>query len=95
MAKSIVAGSQVAVRAQKDSAIQLFDSFVEGSVGKKRITLVDTDSHARRDASSDNYLPENGSVLAIIKERVEHLAKEQAGVWQQVSSNLRGARQFE
>ena len=95
LAKSIVSGGEIAARAQKQSQIHLFDSFVGGPFGGKRVTFVDTDDHARRDASSDQYLPDKGSGLAIIEERVEHLAKEQPAIWRLVNPNLRGARQFE
>ena len=73
----------------------MFDSFVEGRLGGKRITLVDTDENSRRETSSNQYLPVNGSVLTIIEEHVERIAKEQPVIWQLVNPNLRGARQFE
>ena len=95
LAKSIVSGGKIAARAQKQSTIQLFDSFVEGRLGNKRITLIDTDTNQKRDAKSDKYLPENSLALPKIYAAVDRLTKEQAGVWQQVSSNLRGARHFE
>jgi hypothetical protein len=95
LAKSIVSGGKIAARAQKQSTIQLFDSFVEGRLGNKRITLIDTDTNQKRNAKSDKYLPENSLALPKIYAAVDRLTKEHAGVWQQVSSNLRGARQFE
>jgi hypothetical protein len=95
LAKSIVSGGEIAARAQKQSQIHLFDSFVGSPLGGKRVTFIDTDGEAMRDASSDQYLPDKGSVLAIIEERVERLAKEQPAIWQLVNPNLRGARQFE
>jgi len=95
LAKSSISSGEIAARAQKQSQIHLFDSFVEGRLGGKRITLVDTDENARRETSSDQYLPVNGPVLAIIEEHVERVAKEQPAIWQLVNPNLRGARQFE
>ena len=95
LAKSIVSGEGIAARAQKQSQIHLFDSFVEGRLGGKRITLVDTDENSRRETSSNQYLPVNGSVLTTIEEHVERIAKEQPVIWQLVTPNLRGARQFE
>ena len=95
LAKSVVSGEQIAARAQKQSQIHLFDSFVEGRLGGKRITLVDTDENSRRETSSNQYLPVNGSELTTIEEHVERIAKEQPVIWQLVNPNLRGARQFE
>ena len=95
LAKSIISGEEIAARAQKQSQIHLFDSFVEGSVGNKRVTLLDTDENAGQETSSDQYFPVNRSVLAIIEEHVERVAKEQPVIWQSVNPNLRGARQFE
>ena len=95
LAKSIVSGGEIAARAQKQSQIHLFDSFVGGPLGGKGVTFVDTDDNARREASNDQYFPENGPVLAIIEEHVERVAKEQPAIWRLVNPNLRGARQFE
>ena len=93
--KSIVSGSKVAIRAQKQSKIYLFDAFLEGSVGNKRITLVETDAHARRDASSDNYFPEKGVALSAMKVVADRLAQKEATVWQQVRPNVRGTWSYE
>ena len=95
LAKSMISGGEVMVRAQKQSAIQIFDSFVEGRLDGKRITWVDTDDNDRRGANTDKYLPTHGAVLPVIGEHVERLAKDQTTSWQLINPNLRGARQFD
>ena len=95
LAKSMISGGEMAVRAQKQSAIQIFDSFVEDRLDGKRITWVDTDDNDRRGANTDQYLPTHGAVLPVIGEHVERLAKDQTTGWQLINPNLRGARQFD
>jgi hypothetical protein len=93
--KSIVSNNEIAARAEKQSKIYLFDSFVEGSVGNKRITLVDIDENAGREASISGYFPDKRAMFSVSQAHVERLAKEQPLIWQLVNPDLRGARQFE
>lgn len=95
LAKSMVSGGEIMARAQKQSAIQFFDSFVEDPLGGKRITWVDTDDNARRGASTERYLPTHGVVSPVIGEHLERLAKDQTTSWQLINPNLRGPRQFD